>query len=125
MWTQILAGKDGKGTDFSMVYFVGPTDMHSFFGTRDGGILDDLDAYIEQRAEDDVEFKKAVADVPAKRGNFINYYGIRASATFSTGALDEWNIFRLVNRRRPVGEQVTFYFDGRQVSPAASEAPVY
>ena len=124
MWTQILAGEEGDGVDFDMVYFVGPRDVHAFFGIGEGGIMESLDAYITQRAEDDVEFRQSVANVPESRSNFIRYYGIRASATFSTGALDVWNIFRLVNRRRSIGEQVAFYFDGWQVTPAASEAPV-
>lgn len=124
MWTQILAGEDGSGSDFDMVYFVGPSDMHAYFGVESGGILDSLDHYISVRAESDKEFKEEIADVPEKRANFLRYYGIRASATFSTGALDEWNIFRLVNRRRDIGEQVAFYFDGRQVNPAASETAV-
>lgn len=124
MWTQVLAGEDGQGTDFDMVYFVGPTDMHAYFGVAGGGILGNLSAYIDERAAEDEEFKTTVADNFENRKNFIRYYGIRASATFSTGALDEWNIFRLVNRRREIGDQIAFFFNGQQVSPGASEAPV-
>ncbi|QDU17441.1 hypothetical protein CA11_52830 [Gimesia maris] len=124
MWTQILAGEDGLGSDFDMVYFVGLTEMHAFFGIGDGAILEGISAYIDERSTTDQEFKEQVAQNPINRKNFLRYYGIRGSATFSTGALDEWNIFRLANRRREIGDQVTFFFDGRQVSPAASETAV-
>lgn len=120
MWTQILAGEDGLASDFDMVYFVGPTDMYAFFGVSEGAALDGLNAYIQDRSANDPIFDQQVAQDPENRKNFIRYYGIRGSATFSTGALDEWNIFRLANRRRQIGDQVAFYFDGRQVDPAAS-----
>ena len=31
LWTQVLAGADGRGADFDMVYFVGPGDMSAYF----------------------------------------------------------------------------------------------
>lgn len=124
MWTEILAGEDGTGAQFDMAYFVGPSDMYGYFGIGHGAVLVHLDAYISDRSQRDVEFRQAVADKPDARRAFIRYYGIRASATFSHGAHDEWNIFRLVNRRRDIGEEVAIYFDGRQVVPSAAEAPV-
>jgi hypothetical protein len=61
---------------------------------------------------------------------FRKYYAIRASASVSRGAHDEWNIVRLINERRRAdsklgtGNQIPVMFDGRGVDPADSEAPV-
>ena len=124
MWTEILAGEDGTGADFDMVYFVGPTDVASFFGVQQTGILDGLDAYVSRRAKADAEFDAEVAQYPERRRQFLRYYGLRASAAFSRGAHDEWNIFRLINCNRPIVEQVAAYFDGRALSPAEFQTPV-
>ncbi|HTY77322.1 MAG TPA: hypothetical protein VMI34_05850 [Candidatus Bathyarchaeia archaeon] len=48
----------------------------------------------------------------------------RASSAFSSGAHDEWNILVRVNRRRPLGDQVAVFFDGRPASPAEMETEV-
>lgn len=124
MWTQILAGDDGNGGDFDMVYFVGPTDLSAFLGIGRGGVLESLDTYISKRAKSDPEFRDQVANVPQARFGFLRYYGVRASVAYSKGARDEWNIFRLINRRRRIPDQVAVYFDGRAVSPAAAETGV-
>jgi hypothetical protein len=36
----------------------------------------------------------------------------------------EWNIFVKINRKRPLGEQVAMFFDGRPASPAEMEVEV-
>jgi hypothetical protein len=71
-----------------------------------------------------------------KRFAFLRYYGLRASANFSLGSHDEWAILRLLNseRRRnttsqkladgDTGDQIAAYFDGIQVDPSASQAPL-
>lgn len=68
-----------------------------------------------------------------KRKDFLRYYGLQASANFSLGSHDEWAIFRLINaarRRRSaaaemldgdVGDQLSAFFDGRQVDMSSSE----
>ena len=124
MWTEILAGDDGTGADVDMVYFVGPTDVASFFGVQQTGILDGLDAYVSRRAKVDADFDAEVAQHAERRRQFLRYYGLRASVAFSRGAHDEWNIFRLINRNRPIAEQVAAYFDGRALSPAELQTPV-
>ena len=124
MWTKILAGEDGKGDDFEMVYFVGPHDIHSYFGIIRGGVLENLNQYVTDRAEVDEVFRTEVAMDSQRRMSFIRYYGIRAAASYSKGAHDEWNIFRLINRRRELSEQIAMYFDGRAVSMGAGEQPV-
>ncbi len=69
----------------------------------------------------------------ASRKNFFRFYAVRASINFSLGSHDEWNIFRLLNEKRrhatvrpemPSGdpsEQIAGFFDGKQISPAATE----
>lgn len=71
-----------------------------------------------------------------KRKDFLGYYGLKASANFSLGSHDEWAILRLINSGRRAdsatsdkldgnpGDQIPAFFDGRQVSLSASEAPV-
>jgi hypothetical protein len=123
MWTQVLAGADGLGKDFDMVYFVGPRDMAHYFNLGPGARLEALESYVDSRATTDEAFRKEVAACPDKRRDFIRYYGLRASASFSSGALDEWNIFRLVSARREIGDQIPMYFDGFAVSPGEMNSP--
>jgi hypothetical protein len=122
MWTAILAGDDGQGSDFDMVYFAGPRDFHEFFGITGNGAIPQLQQYIDERAEDDEEFRTAIATNPTARSVFLRYYAVRASASFSAGAHDEWNIFRLVNQRRDISEQAAVFFDGQAVPMGAMDA---
>ena len=124
MWTQILAGEDGSGADFDMVYFVGPTDVHEYFGISGTAILEQLDKYVDRRAKEDNDFATEIANVPEKRREFVRYYGVRASVTYSAGSHDEWNIFRLVNKNRDPGERIAIWFDGRSVGIGADETIV-
>lgn len=125
MWTQILAGEDGLGNDFDLVYFLGPSDAAAFFATfeqpgdRPG---DGVDRYIERQTSDD--FKRAILADPVRLAEFRRFYLLRASVAWSKGAHDEWNIFVRINRRRGVGEQIPIYFDGRPVSPAEMETEI-
>ncbi len=125
MWTQILAGEDGLGNDFDLVYFLGPGDAALFFATfeqpgdRPG---DGLDRYIERQTSDD--FKRTILADPVRLADFRRFYLIRASVAWSKGAHDEWNILVRINRRRGVGDQIPMYFDGRAVSPAEMETEI-
>jgi hypothetical protein len=49
---------------------------------------------------------------------------MRASAAYSGGAHDEWNIVVRINRKRPLGEQIAMFFDGRALSPPEMEAEI-
>jgi len=49
---------------------------------------------------------------------------LRASAAYSTGAHDEWNIVVRINRKRGIGDQVAMFFDGRPASPAEMETEI-
>jgi hypothetical protein len=128
MWTTLLEGVDGLG-DFDFVYFAGPQDFARYFkldGTADMG---KLDAFFDNRVKTDPKFEKAVAGGLTKAA-FHRYYALRASASVSRGAHDEWNIFRLINERRRAdgklgtGNQIPMLFDGHGLAPADSEAAV-
>ena len=62
-----------------------------------------------------------------RRKEFIRFYSVRASASYSLGCHDEWNTMVRLNRKRRreanvygPGAESACYFDGRQVSPSAS-----
>lgn len=64
------------------------------------------------------------------RKGFFRFYTQRASANFSKGCHDEWNIWVRLNQKRLAhetygfGGQIAGFFDGRQVDPASSERKV-
>lgn len=120
MWTEVLAGEGGTGSDFDYVYFAGPTDFAAHFAGT-GSISDRVRKYAEQLKNDDPKFAAEVASNPDRLRQFVRYYTIRASAGFSTGAHDEWNIFCAINRKRDIGDQISGAFDGRALSPVDLE----
>jgi hypothetical protein len=124
MWTSVLAGEDGTGKDIDMAHFTGPGDMRAFFGCGRDDVTGCIDRWLTERAATDAKLKADVADVPAKRQAFVRYYAMRASSAFSSGAHDEWNIVVRINRRRPIGEQIAMWFDGRPASPAEMESEI-
>ena len=124
MWTAVLAGDDGAGLDFDAAHFTGPGDMRAFFGCGREDVTGCLERWLVARAAADPKFRSDVAHSPARRQAFIRYYALRASSAYSSGARDEWNIIVRINRRRPVGEQLAVYFDGRPASPAELEVEV-
>jgi len=124
MWTAVLAGDDGSGPDFDMVHFTGPGNMRAFFGCGPTDVTGCIDRWVTARAAADEKFRREVADPPGGRARFVRYYALRASSAYSTGAHDEWNIVVAINRRRPLGEQLAMYFDGRPLSPGEMETTV-
>lgn len=116
VWSDVIAGADGAGADFDVAYFVGPTDVWKFFGLGDVDRLGAIEAWLVSRAASDPEYK-ALYDDESARQKFIRYYGLRGSTIFSKGAHDEWNIVVLLNAKRPIGEDIAVYFDGRPVEP--------
>jgi hypothetical protein len=128
MWTAVLEGPDGMG-DFDAAYFAGPQDFARFFGFNGTNDMAKLDAFFDKRVASDPDFAKAVQGGLTKPA-FRRYYALRASATVSRGAHDEWNIFRLVNDKRradaKIGTpgQIAIVFDGQSVPPPQHEATV-
>jgi hypothetical protein len=129
MWTSILEGRDGLGDDLDFVYFAGPQDFARVFDLDGSGDMGRIDQYFEKRLKTDPDLEKAVKSGLTK-GAFRNYYALKASAAFSRGAHDEWNIIRLINERRRndsklgIANQLPVFFDGRGVPAADSESMV-
>ncbi|WFU80318.1 hypothetical protein QA645_38445 [Bradyrhizobium sp. CIAT3101] len=128
MWTRVLEGAAGDGSDFDFVYFTGPDDFKRGLRLADTDVMAQLEAEYDKRAADDPQIK-----VVDKR-LFRNYYALRASVAFSLGSHDEWNIVRGINERRrhagpaAIARQWAVWFDGQPVSPSQYEtqaAPGY
>lgn len=125
MWTQIMEGEDGLGA-FDFAYFVGPSDFGRFLGLTGAGDMAAIEAYFDKRLATDAELKKAV-DKGLTKQQFRNYYALRASATISRGAHDEWNIIKALNEKRRadpklgIPYQISVLFDGQGRSPADME----
>lgn len=130
MWTRVLAGDDGYGRDFNLLFAAGPSEIGAFFGASED-ITGSLERYIDLRAKADSDFHDNIAVKPEARMRFLAYYATKASVAFSDGSHDEWNIFVEVNRRRRgdprtfgLGDQIPVFFDGRSASPGQMEARV-
>jgi hypothetical protein len=120
VWSDVLAGQDGKGDEFDMVYFVGPSDVWSYFGLDGIENLTKLERWVDAKAEQDPEFKKFIS-TGNNRSQFLRYYGLRGSVAYSKGAHDEWNIVAALNGRRAIGDDIAVYFDGRPIEPGDYE----
>jgi hypothetical protein len=91
MWTQILEGDDGFGKGFDFVYFAGPSDFARFLSLRGQADMRKLGEFYDKRTRIDPELAKI------DKALFRNYYGLKASVSFSYGSHDEWNIIRAIN----------------------------
>jgi len=123
MWTRVLGGDDGAGRDIDMVHFTGPEDMRIFFGCAADDVTGCLERWLASRAAGDAALRRAAGDPEARRA-FVRYYAMRASAAYSAGAHDEWNIVVRINRKRALGDQIAVFFDGRAVPPSAMETEI-
>jgi len=127
LWASVLEGPDGLG-DFDFVFFAGPQDFARYFALDGNADMAKLDAYFDRRAKSDPDFEKTIQS-GLSRAAFRNYYALRASASVSRGAHDEWNIVRAINERRRTdsklgtGSQIPMLFDGRALAPPEAEAP--
>src|SRR5262245_21746823 len=123
IWTRVLGGDDGAGRDIDMVHFTGPEDMRGCFGCGAEDVTGCLERWLVSRTAGDAVLRR-VADDPEARRAFVRYYAMRASAAYSAGAHDEWNIVVRINRKRALGDQVAVFFDGRAVPPSAMETEI-
>ena len=127
MWTEVLAGPQGLGEQFDLIYFSGPSDFADYFGFDGTNDLEKLQTYLAATEKRDEHFARAFSTPEQKRA-FLHYYSMKASVNFSDGSHDEWNIFRRINqrRRRELGivEQLPIYFDRHQVPSAVLQQPV-
>lgn len=154
-------GQKNDGRNFDVFYFLGPTDTRDFF-TRDKSITlsagveeyfarkfsmdpEFRDSYSLTGIEWDRDWKDSKKPRPAKvqqkelrhewreaRKDFFRYYAVKASANFSVGSHDEWQIFVLINQKRlqnsmnhetpsgDVGKLLPGFFDGKQIDLGAA-----
>jgi hypothetical protein len=125
MWTRVLEGDDGLGGNFDFVYFTGPSDFAEFFSLDGYADMAKLNAYYDRLAKTGIR--------KVDRADFRNYYGLRASVSFSYGSHDEWNIVRTINGKRrarkdeaggySVARQIAVLFNGAGVAPGLFEPP--
>ena len=145
MWTQVLvtapnAGKldeENIGAYFDAYYFLGPSDVETFFQETGGRTLTaSVEAYFASKFATDPDFREyfavngitwgiseAYKGKPAEltsnekdlrttwerlRQDFVRFYTVRASVAYSLGSHDEWNIFRLINENRRRLDPATF-----------------
>jgi len=124
LFTEILAGPDGTGNYFDMFYFVGPKDIHTFYNFTGNNDLNKLENFIIIRAKKNPEFRENIANNLKRRKDFIRYYGVKASSSFSNGAHDEWNIAILLNKKREIHNRIAIHYNGTILSPSAMESSV-
>jgi hypothetical protein len=151
MWTRVLVeDDDGKnvGGRFSAFYFVSPTDVRRFFGhSATVTLTADVENYFSSQFAINADFRDyfsleassedrgddARARWQQRRDEFIRFYSLKASAAFSKGSHDEWNIVVKLNRSRlllteadgyGLGSQIAAYFEGSQVDPGSAETQV-
>jgi hypothetical protein len=123
VWSDVLAGADGTGSDIDMIYFAGPSDVARFFGLTGKNNIGDLESWMTKRADSDKDFAQYIADTN-KRSAFIRYYALRGSAAYSKGAHDEWNVAVTINAKRGVGNEIAIYFNGEAIEPADYDAKI-
>lgn len=152
------------GRRFDAFYFLGPSDVRDFF-SRGGAVTvtAGVEGYFARKFAMDPDFRahysvpgikwdpdweenlkgrglarqrKLLAEWERPRKDFFRFYAVRASAYFSLGCHDEWNILRELNRSRlaassdrrtpsgDVGDLIAGFFDGGQIDPGAAVAPV-
>ena len=148
MWTRVLV-EDGVGNfggRFSAFYFIGAADMRKFFANgEDLNISAAVEQYFARKMAMDHDFSayftppftdstgKAIApdgelaEWNRRRDEFVRFYALKASAAYSRGSHDEWNIWRLLNAKRRassmwgIGEQLAGYYGGTLIDPQAAE----
>lgn len=84
-----------------------------------------LEEYYDEHSRTDPELKKI------DKAMFRNYYGLRASVSFSYGSHDEWNIVRSINQKRRdadgksgLSAQLGVMFGGYPAAPGLFDASV-
>jgi len=124
VWTKVLEGETGLGEDFDFVYFVGPSDFAQYLSLGSSGTLAALDTLYDGLAKTDPNVARI------KKEDFRDYYGLRASVSFSLGSHDEWNVVETINERRRksalygIPKQLSVFFDGRAIAPGVYEDTV-
>lgn len=137
MWTKVLVEDDSGniGGNFSGFYFLGPSDVHSFFTpSSPQSLTAGIQTYFARKMETDISFRRrfhvstifengqdSTQDSRSqndqdpevlwiqRRAEFLRFYGLKASANFSLGCHDEWLILQKLNllrRQRSANEDM-------------------
>ena len=152
MWARILAEDDSAnlGGRFAAFYFLGPSDISRFFartGAKD--LSAGVESYFASKFASDPQFRayfsessdhqstalksQAIKKTNSRREDFFRFYTILASACFSRGSHDEWNIWQSLNIARGQttedgtnysGLPIPGYFDGQQINPGSMEKQI-
>lgn len=152
MWTRVLVEdtEGNQGSRFDGYYFLGPSDVAAFLNNGSDTMTRAVEEYFGAKFSSDAEFKyhyterspidwgqrdlsrmtpkefEPLEAWDATRREFLRFYLLKASANYSRGSHDEWNIWVLLNDRRfkasggDTGKLLPAFFDGRQVDPGAS-----
>lgn len=116
IWSDILAGNNGNGEDLDMIYFIGPSDVWSFFGVSESDRIGNIRDWLKEKSKSDEHYNQIFNDEKRLR-LFLRYYAIRGSAAYSKGAHDEWNIIASLNLKRSIGDDIAVYFNGSPIEP--------
>jgi hypothetical protein len=131
MWTKVLVEDDEEGVrknlgyNFDGFYFLGPTDVKSYFlNSDDGDLTSSISNYFARKHASDSAFRdtytvngiqwgayskdnqrpdaesQLVLDWENKRKEFFRFYSLKAGMNYSLGGHDEWNIWVLLNQLR-------------------------
>jgi hypothetical protein len=147
MWSKLLIEdeRDNLGGVFDMYYFLGPSDIHSFFSA--GGsitVTAAVEEFFARKVAMDPEFRRHFfppfydrngqpmpsyeegREWEARRREFFRFYTVRASSVYSKGCHDIWNIWRMINQRRAekfgIEALIPGYYEGNQLDPSAHSA---
>lgn len=156
MWTRVLAedGKSNLGDRFSAFYFLSPSDVKAFFmrsGAKDVtvGVESDFSTRFNSDSTFQEYFSLPLKDergnvstephavqeqkLAQRRHDFVRFYTVRASAYFSKGSHDEWNIWQKLNAIRiaqdekqgyGMGSQISGFYEALQISPGSAERSI-
>lgn len=156
MWARVLAedGKSNLGDRFSAFYFLSPSDVKAFFmrsGAKDVtvGVESDFSTCFNCNSTFQEYFSLPLKDergngstephavqeqkLDQRKHDFVQFYTVRASAYFSKGSHDEWNIWQKLNAIRiskdekqgyGMGSQISGFYEGAQLAPGAAECSI-
>jgi hypothetical protein len=131
MWTKVLVedneveARKNLGYNFDGFYFLGPTDVKSYFLSSDeGDLTSSINNYFARKYAADADFRDyytvkgiewgayskdnprpdseniLIQEWEKKRKDFFRFYSLKAGMNYSLGGHDEWNIWFLLNDLR-------------------------
>lgn len=155
MWTKVLAEqvsspeqKNGSlqpyGTSIDIYYFMGKSDVDDFFAYQSGGnsLASNVELYFSKELQSNAHYAEHFKDNPPLKSEFLDFYTHKASAIYSRGCHDEWNIWVELNwlrlnevellgrefhehdARYGIGSQIPGYWEQKMINPASGEQAI-